>query len=196
MQMKNIFLVFCAAVLLAGCAGMDYTYRYDPSTDFAAYRTYGFMPLPEDAPESELLLLKSMRYAVDQELRGRGYRRVERNPDFLVAFHASTETRTDVQRYGYAYSSGFREHPLFFHQRRSFLHPGFDYYGPDYTEYRTGADVYEYQIGILVVDMVDAGQKELVWRGKAEGRLDEKSLQDDVPKIVARLLKGFPPPGK
>ncbi|GAB4389510.1 MAG: DUF4136 domain-containing protein [Thermodesulfovibrionales bacterium] len=192
--MKRILLVFAAAAFLAACGGMDYTYRYDPSADFARYGTYGFMPFPENARDNELLLLKAMRYAVDQELQARGYRHSERTPDFLVALSAGTEKKVDVQQYGYVYSPGFHDSPYFFRQRRSFLHPGFDYYGPDYTDYRSGVDVYEYQVGTLAVDVVDARQKELVWRGTAKGRVNEKTLQADVPGIVARLLAGFPPP--
>ncbi|MEJ2183601.1 MAG: DUF4136 domain-containing protein [Nitrospirota bacterium] len=193
--MRKGIVVFWAAFLLWGCAGMDYSYRYDPGVNYGQLKTYSFMPISEKGKEDTILLMKGMRFAVNQDLEARGYRRVTENPDFLVALHAVTEQRVDVQQYGYAYSPGFYEHPAFLHRRPFWGRPEpFAYSGPGYYEYRSGVDVYKYRVATLVVDIVRADQKELVWRGTAHGELGEDATQKDIRKIVDKILRGFPPP--
>jgi hypothetical protein len=173
---------------------MEYSHRFDPAVDYGRLRTYRFMPIPEDVKVDTLLLMKNMRFAADTALKARGYRQAMRNPDFLVALHAETERRTEVQRYGYAYSPGFYDHPAYLHDRR-FRHPRpYGHFGPEYYEYRSGVDVYEYRVGTLVVDIVRAEERELIWRGTARGRLREDFTQGDVQRIVQRILRDFPPP--
>ena len=54
--------------------------------------------------------------------------------------------------------------------------------------------------GTLVLDIVDARTKRLIWRGAAEGTLDRDISLENEEKIISeaveKLLKDFPPPGK
>lgn len=193
--MRNSIFVICAVFLISGCATMNYSQRYDPDVNFAQLRTYEIMPLPEKKKEDTLLLLKNLRFAVDRELQAKGYRQETGNPDFLVAIHAVTRKEVDVQQYGYSYSDGFYDHPYYLDPSR----PYDPYYyprhiGPEYYEYRSGVDVYEYRVGTLVVDIVSAEKKELVWRGVAEGVLKDDITQEYIRDIVANIMKAFPPP--
>jgi hypothetical protein len=60
--------------------------------------------------------------------------------------------------------------------------------------------VSEVPVGTLIVDLVDANRKELVWRGTASDTLDpeaspekkEKNLQE----AMAKLLANYPPAKK
>jgi hypothetical protein len=66
--------------------------------------------------------------------------------------------------------------------------------GRDYFEYRRGVDTYEYEVGTLVLDFVDAKKKELVWRGTASGVIDPGKTAEQIDGIIAKLLDNFPPP--
>ncbi len=57
------------------------------------------------------------------------------------------------------------------------------------------ATVSEVPVGTLSVDLVDAQNKTLVWRGTATDTLTSQDVvnQKDVDAAVAKLLKGFPP---
>jgi hypothetical protein len=51
-------------------------------------------------------------------------------------------------------------------------------------------------VGTLVVDLYDAKTKQLVWRGIAEGTLNETNSEKNmkmVDKAVAKMFKKFPP---
>jgi Domain of unknown function (DUF4136) len=57
--------------------------------------------------------------------------------------------------------------------------------------------VQQYDQGTLVVDIADAREKELVWRGVAVGRVREQPTPEQtterVNEVVAAILKKFPP---
>ena len=81
---------------------------------------------------------------------------------------------------------------------------GFDpFYGYPYYGYGagTGARVRVRQSleSTLVLDVVDTGTDQVVWRGWASDRLDRhpdpESVQRFVGEAVAKLLEGFPPDG-
>ncbi len=193
--MRNVIIAMCAVFLLMSCGGMNYSQRYDPAVNFEQFKTYVILPLPDKKGKDTLLLLKNMSFAVDKALQAKGYRQETNNPDFLVALHAVTERRVDVQQYGYAYSSGFYDHPAYLNRHGEHGH----YYprtsvGPETYEYRRGVDVYEYRVANLLVDIVRAEGKELVWRGTAEGVLQDNITQQYIRDIVTNILKGFPPP--
>ena len=64
--------------------------------------------------------------------------------------------------------------------------------------YRAGGALGGLGIGTLVVDVSDAETGDLVWRGSAEGALQEApgtdQLTDYIDDVVAKIMKGFPPP--
>ena len=73
---------------------------------------------------------------------------------------------------------------------------GYGYGGPTNTTVQTTT----IHIGELALDMYDAAEKKLVWRGEASKTLDEKAKpekrQKNLQKAVAKLLKDYPPPVK
>ena len=57
--------------------------------------------------------------------------------------------------------------------------------------------VHEYELGTLVIDVIDAAGERLLWRGSseralAEGRTPEEKTAD-AREIVAAILQKFPP---
>jgi hypothetical protein len=60
-------------------------------------------------------------------------------------------------------------------------------------------DTYETQIpvGTMIIDLVDVGKKEAVWRGRAEGTLhpekDNEAREENLIAILQKLFAGFPP---
>ena len=48
----------------------------------------------------------------------------------------------------------------------------------------------QYKAGTLIIDLIDAGQKRLVWRGIAEGELQKKD-QKDLAATIERAVTGI-----
>jgi hypothetical protein len=140
---------------------------YDRSYDFSKFKTYDFAAQvrgPNDPLAVNPMNDRRVHVALDSQLVAHGYSRdTSGKQDFLVAYHAATRSRLAVQDWGYR--------------------PG-----------RWGArriDVSEYTQGTLVVDVVDAASKQLVWRGSATGTIEPKEADKKIRKAVAKLMKQF-----
>ena len=127
-------------------------------------------------PVAEGALIRNRIWdAVKRELAARGMAFVESGEaDLLIAHHVDVKEKVDVATYGYSYGRW-----------------GGGFYGRD-------VDVYRYDEGRLVLDLIDAGSRDLVWRGWAttvvgQDRDPEKSTAT-INEAVEKILANYPPP--
>jgi hypothetical protein len=181
--MRSIRLtsLLLSAMLLA-CSAVKTSSDYDPSANFTSYQTYGWLPDPPPTghPRADNPLLhERVRNSIDRALAAKGFRRSE-DPDILVTYHLSAQQKLDVRTY---YDT---------------------YYGPyGYGVSIPDTEVRPYEEGTLIVDVVDARAKKVVWRGYGSRRLKEPSGQQDpaelqkrVDETVDETLAKFPPQPK
>lgn len=191
MRRASHALVLLLATVLAGCSTLEISSDFDPKADFTSLKTYDWLDEPQKPTgdpriDGNTLLEKRIHEAVETALAARGFKKVTRDPDFLVAYHVSLDKRQSVQtlnsHYGYA--------------------PGWGYgYGASYRPgYWAGAPetyVYEYEEGTLILDIVNPKNKELMWRGSATDEVSFKSTpekdQTELNKAVDEMLERFPP---
>jgi hypothetical protein len=171
--------LFCLLVLIAlgdwSCSSVSISVDYDRDTDFARYNTFRWVPQQQRVPEKMVaehsFFEKRLKDAVEAELRDAGYKRARMGePDFLIAYHIGARDKVDVTRYGYRY-------------------------GPHGRWVGHRVEVRRYKQGTLILDFVDAGSKQLIWRGTALGALrDITAGADEIRGVVSKVLAGFPPP--
>jgi hypothetical protein len=176
--MVRALAIAAAAALLACAAHANVSTEFDPKADYARYRTWAWIPQEpgeEQAPAvRNPAVAELIRTAVARELPARGL--VPANgaePDLLVAFHGVARDRVEVTNYGYAVPVG----------------PYGMYGAPMYA-----TDVRQYREGTLVLDLVDARTKQLVWRGVATDTVTSPSqVKHVVDGAVRDLLVHYPP---
>jgi hypothetical protein len=177
-----LFGLLASAIAAVGCSGLSYNSDFDPQVDFSGYSTYAWVEdLDADAVESrgvDPLDEKRVIAAVDQQLSARGYRKVTSGTaDFAVHFYVTTQEKVDVNSY----------------------YTGWGYYG-----WYGGTQTYvrQWTQGTLVVDVLDINEKDLAWRGWVTGAVDDfarktpEQKTQDINRLVAGILKGFPPGAK
>lgn len=179
----STWILFAAAMLLTACAAPQPKIQsnYDRSVDFSRYRTYNIMPSAgRNAEGYETLVGQSIRSAVEQEMESRGYVKDE-HPDLLVNFSVTVK---QVQKVSTVPTAG--------------PPPPYYYRGGIYRTWPTYSYdtwVREYHEGTLLIDIVDAQQKQLVWEAAGSGRL-KKPLTEDIDarasKAVALLFAQYP----
>jgi hypothetical protein len=178
--MKKIaaLLLITQLALLSGCSSFNVNHDFDRNADFASYQTYDWIPQPASvtgaaALQRSTLVDERIKNAVNNELEAKGMRPEGANPDLLLAYHVGVEDRIDVTDWGYTYVGRY---------------PGWA--GHD-------VDVYHYREGTLVLDIIDASSKKLVWRGSAQGTLDvdptPEQRERKINEAVAEILSGYPP---
>ena len=176
-----------ALLLVASCSSVSTSYDFDPDADFARLESYSWWSDSKGKPETSAdeagspLVLDRVRRAADGYLAAAGYKHVSSNADFLVVARTGSRDRTRVtsspSRYG-----------------------GSGPYGYRYWDDGGRVDVYQYEEGSLVLDIVDANTDKLLWHGSARSVIPERPKPEEITKLVneavAALLKDFPPEGK
>ena len=180
-----------AVAVLCGCTSMHVSSDYDAGVNFAALHSYDWLPSPNIKSGDPKIQYGSLTEAlvktlVEEQLARKDYVRDAGQPDFLVTYHVAVEDKVSVtyinELYGYGpgWGTGYR---------RNIRHHGYP---------GTVAMVSEYQQGTLLLDVVKADNKQLIWRGTATDEvypeLDQDTRERRLRKAVQKILAQFPPP--
>jgi len=149
--MKMRFLTL-AIILMAvvPCFAQKVNVDSAEDADFSKFQTYQYQnwtPVPSQLMDQRVIA------AIEYHLAMSGYEKVDSNPDLVVTYHASARTGQTVTT---------------------------DHFGTGYGRYRgTGmgsstSRVHTYTKGTLVVDIWDAKEKSLLWRGTATDTISDK----------------------
>ena len=164
-----------AAIALAGCAsGPDIRADYDKSADFGKYRTYGFVAQAgTDAGDFRSLSTQMLQNAASREMESRGYARAE-NPDLVINFTGKLEEKVDVESTPAPYYG-----------------PGWGYrgwYGAPYGGWGgTEVTTRRYNVGTLVMDVVDREKRQVVFQGGVSGVVTKEMQQNREASINAAV---------
>src|ERR1039457_6132825 len=96
--MKPIYLTALMCLGVAAFA-QDVQFDYDRSANFSAYKTYQWVDYKEVQVGDELLD-RDIKRAVDEQLAGKGLRRVESGGDLLVGYQAGILQEKEFERIG------------------------------------------------------------------------------------------------
>ena len=172
--MKTALLAIVMTLALTACNPTYIEHDYDRDADFSRFKTFAWLEqttMTEGKPQAiqqSGLLEARIKRAVNEGLTSKGLRLVESEPDLVIAYHIGVQDYTEIRRTG----SGW----------------GFDRH--------TRVD--QFQEGTFILDLIDAGVDKLVWRGIAEGVLDDypspEKMDREVNDMVSRLLNKYPPP--
>src|SRR5262245_28097935 len=170
------------AVLAAAGLGCATTVRvdFDPAEDFASYRTWAWLPrdweVPASASDVDPELDALLRVAIERELAARGFSQAgELTPDFLVTYHLRIQ-RQLVRAI---------ETPAM----QTLSNPHRD---GGYEVVASRPSVLPYELGTLVLDVAEARERQLVWRGIGTRRV-RTSFKRRAEAVVTEIFEAFPP---
>lgn len=167
-KMNNVVSFLMLFLLVSACVATSrivHTHAIlAPGATPKNYKTFAWY---QDQPKAEAAydkgydasLNQDIRRAVEEELLEKGYKKVNNNPDVLVAYDVSVSVPLEKDKpenfstgfgYSYGYMSGYR----------------YDYGNGEAPGYRA-VDLYKQ--GTLIIDLVNPQSNQLVWRGWAEG---------------------------
>ncbi len=152
---------------LGGCASApELRVNLDRATDFAKYRSFGFVsPLGTDRGDIQSLVSQSLIAATQRELEARGLRLDTSAPQLLINFNAAMSDKLRVA--STPASTGYL---------------GRGYYGyRSYSAWPLYADqtiVSQYTEGTLNIDVIDAARKQLVWEAVVTNSVTQRDLND------------------
>lgn len=161
---------------------------YNPEAQFNQYRTYNWYPAVNSNPMSANLavykkLEAQLKKAVAQEIEKKGLRPAAEDPQVLLAFDVSLPRSTARARQTYPEGFGYG---LAWH-----LGLRYDYEHSHISNY---LPVDAFAAGTILIDVIDASNKELLWRGWAEEVITDFDADDKtVTNYVDDILDKYPP---
>jgi len=183
----RIRLLLPLLLLLAACQSIRLERDFDPNRDFAAYRSWSWHDpalqfRPNDPRLNSDLTEQRVRAAVSDRLEQLGLAQAPPGSagDFRVQVWLIVDERRDQIT---TFSGGY------------WGNPWYGYWGgPGYGETRT----YDYQVGTLQIDFLDARDGKLVWRGSGQQILrsaprSPAERSAEIRETVARVLSQYPP---
>lgn len=172
MRIRAYLTVIGVALLGTIAVAQSVTYDYDRAVNFSKFRTYAWVR--GTVLQDELNHARVVR-AIDTQLESKGLFRVdgEREADVLVAYHANFDENVQIT----GFSSG---------------------YGlPRFGSVSGTATAHKVVSGTLIVDVMDARTRSIVWRGLAERDLDPSAKPEkrdkNINKAAEKIFKHYPP---
>ena len=165
----GVVLLTCGSVL-----AQDVKYNYAMGTDFAKYKTYKWVDIPNQNHPDQIAD-QQIKTAVETTLGSKGMTKATGDAaDLLIAYQVAVNQEKEWNAYGGM--GGLR-------------------FGGMGTA--TSSTI---NIGTLVFDAFDAAAKQQVWTGQATKTMNPSSNpqknQQNLQKAIGKLLKNFPPPAK
>ena len=183
MQMR--VLAGLAAMVLTSTLAMaqDVTYDFDKTANFASYKTYA---LKEGTPVGQKLIDDRIIGAIDAAMAAKGFTKAADNPDVVVVYHVAFDKQKDISTFSSGYGGGYGPY-------------GYGY-GGGWGGGTTTTQVRDILVGTLVIDIADAGHKQVVWRGMGTKEIDTQAKPDkrdkSIKKAVDKIFKNYPPKKK
>ena len=184
MKIPVRFIRLLAAVAMAtwtanllACTSFPVEIDYDPQVQFGELRSYAWLAREKtgDPRLDNDLLDGRIHRAVEAVLKAKGYEAASPGTaDFEITYHLGVDQKIDVQTYVDPFP--YRWHA-----------------GPPqaYTTVR------EYDVGSLVLDIVNASEKTLIWRGTTQANVERQGTPEQrevrARAAVEAILAKFPP---
>jgi Domain of unknown function (DUF4136) len=140
-----------------------------PTATFSQYHTYAWGEQPNPNQIANSFLAQEAQTQINSQLQGKGLKLVKESesPDLIVLGSGGMKTQTSYNAWGMRGIGG-----------------------------GMGGITPEQNVnGTLIVDIYDTKAKDLVWRGVAQGTLNETNSQKNmqlVDKAVAKMFKKYP----
>ena len=191
--MNQLRLIALIALLLSlsGCSAITVNQDYNPDYNFQTLQTYGWFDdnktVSSDARINNDLIKDRIVKAIESSLHAKGYTKVPNaEASFLVTWHGTIDSKLQVNTIDHYY-----------------IPYGYSGRGAYYTFMDSGARhtiISEYDVGTLLIDILDPIKHKLVWRGTGQGIVHAnrtpEEITEEINNAVSAIFTQFPPTPK
>lgn len=182
--MKRVITLMAAVVLmglLSGCSTKSVVYDFSETADFTQFQTFQYKSSEATLERNNSLVHTRIVEAIRREMTASGLTETDNDPDVYVSYYGDTNetVRLNTTYMGYSGWSSRHRH----------------YRGSSMTMVTSTTTATTITTGTLLIDIWDAREPALVWRGEVSSSLsgDPARDADRINNGVAAVLKNFPP---
>ena len=174
---RNAFITCCVLWVLGCSSSPTISIQSSPDLQLSNYKTFGFYsPLSTDHSEYTSLLSQRLKKNTQAALEAKGFVYDEKDPQMLINFSTSKVQKTNVDTV-----------------------PSMSPWGAGwYSPWGSYNDVYvnQYEDGTLVVDLIDAKLKQMIWQGTAKAIVSEnpQTNSKNVDIAITEIFNQLPNP--
>jgi hypothetical protein len=193
--MKKILILLGIIVVLASCSTYDYYSISNKPVNSARYQTYAWLPDSRSKASSTYdndIATSRIVDAAGMELDKRGLKLNNRNPDLLIKYTAVVNKETKTYDEPVYYNAPPRLSPrIGYYRGRAIYYYSYNDPFPVYVGSR--ARKMQIKAGSIMIDIIERKSSKLIWRGWAEGEInDPQKAINDIPEVVANIFKKLP----
>ena len=178
--MKYIYISILCIFILFSCDSIRVSSDYNENINFSNLKTYAFSKQGIDGVKINDIDKKRILKAIDIELYNKGFRKSSIDPDFIINFFTKTNQKINYYPSNNYYGSMVQS-----------PYSGIGHYTSSWH-----LNSFNYNEGVLFIDIVDNKKNELVWQGIGKGYIYSDKPEKKGEKInamVKKILLQFPP---
>ena len=179
-----LYLLGGISFFLACSSPLKVTSDYDKNVDFTGYKTFAMYPLEDKSGAISQLNQNRIFDAVKKQMLAKGFTENTTSPDVFVNVITYLKERQQVTANTNYYGYGGYYRPYA--------------WGGGMASGTTTYSTYNYHDGTLMIDVVDAAKKQLIWQGVGNKEIDKpnKNPDEKINDAVAKIMASFPPGAK
>ncbi|QBF81885.1 DUF4136 domain-containing protein [Shewanella maritima] len=180
--MKKLF-AFIAIAALSACSSLKTNSDFDPGVSFDQYKSFAWIEKKSDSQyHLDGLMDQRVRNAVNNEMTAKGLKQVgAESADLLVNYLTKVDKKINVD----TFHTNYGYNPYYYR--------GWGYGG----SMQSHTTVREYEVGTLIIDLVDNKTDKLVWRGTVADTIKNKSTPEEreqlINEAINKVMLNFPP---
>ena len=175
-----------SALALTACSSLKTNTDFDPEVSFDQYKTFAWVEKKNDDSTYHLdgLMDQRVRAAVNSELVQKGMTAADAaSADLLVNYITKVDKKINVD----TFNTNFGYNPYY----------GSRWGGGWGAGMQTQTTVREYDVGTLMVDLIDNKTAKLVWRGTVADTIRYKKTPEErvaiINEAIAAVMVNYPP---
>ncbi|MEI6860232.1 MAG: DUF4136 domain-containing protein [Shewanella sp.] len=184
--MKKV-IVALVALALSACSTLKTSSDYDPAANFNDVKTYAWIvkKTKDNTYQLDGLMNQRIRASVDRQLAAKGISLTDvETADILVNYLTKVDKKINVD----TFSTSYGYNP---------------YYGRRWGyggSINTQTTVREYEVGTLILDMVNRETGKLIWRGSVADTIRDQNTPEErievINHAISEILVHYPPKPK
>jgi len=192
---KQVLMLFVIVTMASACSSYNYYSVTHKPVDRTKYKTFAWIPEGQSKSTSIYnndIATDKIVESASQEMGNKGFILQSENPDLLLRYTAVV--KKEIKDY---------TEPVYYNAPARLL-PRVGYYrgrGVYYYSYYNPLPIYvgdqERSIRVkansIIIDMIDRKTSKVIWRGWAEGEVNnpEKAI-NEIPQVIGNIFKKLP----